>query len=187
MRLVTALFPEFVDWRVYSISQDNRLRLCHASFGKQVSSKFVELGMNLTKMTSMACLIACLCPIGPAFSQDESDLGTREEWQARVDRARDRVEQIRKGGSFVYEDREVLREAIKERTNRALDDEDLRPGDFISTGGGFLRFEGISPDGKRVFSPVDGNGRKAVFQQRARRAPLSAAIIMALFFDAVGV
>lgn len=73
----------------------------------------------------------------------------------QVDRARQRVEQIRREGKFVDHENQPRQESAKEPARRALDDEDLRKGDVVSTESGFLRFEGILPDNRRVFSPVD--------------------------------
>jgi hypothetical protein len=91
----------------------------------------------------------------PGFAQEDADNLTREQWQAQVDRARQRVEQIRREGKFVDQEEPSPQEIDREIAKRALDDEDLRPGDVVSTASGFVRFEGLSPDNKRVFIPVD--------------------------------
>ena len=93
--------------------------------------------------------------LSAAFAQQDEDQSAREEWQAQVDRARQRVEQIRREGKFVVQENQPGQESAKELARRALDDEDLRKGDVVSTESGFLRFEGILPDNRRVFSPVD--------------------------------
>jgi hypothetical protein len=114
----------------------------------------------MDKMTRLLCVTGILLSAtGPGFSQTDGARTEREEWLAEVDRARQRVDKIRKEGSFVDDERETVAEAIKERTRRALADEDLRPGDLVSTEGGFVRFEGISPDSKRIFTPVDPQPR----------------------------
>ena len=91
----------------------------------------------------------------PTFAQEHVDKTTRDEWQAQVDRARQRVEQIRREGRFVDEEKQSPQEAAREMLTRSLDDEDLRPGDIISTEDGFLRFEGVSSDNKRIFVKID--------------------------------
>ena len=77
----------------------------------------------------------------PTFAQEDVDKTARNEWQAQVDRARQRVDQIRREGSFVDEETQSPQQAAREMLTRSLDDEDLRPGDIISTEHGFLRFE----------------------------------------------
>jgi phytoene/squalene synthetase len=91
----------------------------------------------------------------PTFAQEDVDKTTRDEWQAQVDRARQRVEQIRREGRFVDEEKQSPQEAAREMLTRSLDDEDLRPGDIISTEDGFLRFEGVSSDNKRIFVKIE--------------------------------
>jgi hypothetical protein len=102
------------------------------------------LGNKIDKMTRLLWVIGfLLCATGSGFSQDDGARTERKDWQARVDRARQRVEKLRKEGSFVPDEQESFSEAIKERTIRALDDEDLRPGDLVSTKAVFF--------GSRVF------------------------------------
>jgi hypothetical protein len=52
--------------------------------------------------------------LSPAFAQQDEDQSAREEWQARVDRARQRVEQIRRGGKFVDQESQPRQESAKE-------------------------------------------------------------------------
>ena len=92
--------------------------------------------------------------LSPAFAQEDADRQTREEWQAQVERARQRVEQIRREGTFVDQETQSAQEAAKATARRALNDEELRPGDVVSTENGFLRFDGLAADDKRIFSPV---------------------------------
>jgi hypothetical protein len=91
----------------------------------------------------------------PGFAEEDGDNLTKEEWQAQVDRARQRVEQIRREGKFVDQEDQSRQEIDREIAKRALDDEALRPGDVVSTESGFVRFEGLTPDNKRIFVPVD--------------------------------
>lgn len=91
----------------------------------------------------------------PGLAQEDGGDLTREQWQAQVDRARQRVEQIRREGKFVDQEDPSPQQIDREIAKRALDDEDLRPGDVVSTANGFVRFEGLSPDNKRIFAPVD--------------------------------
>jgi hypothetical protein len=90
----------------------------------------------------------------PVLADEDEATQTREEWQAQVERARQRVEQIRREGTFVDQEAESEQENAKETSRRALDDEALRAGDIVSTENGFVRFDGLAPDDKRVFSPV---------------------------------
>jgi phytoene/squalene synthetase len=98
---------------------------------------------------------ASLWLAAPAFAQEDVDKTARDEWQAQVDRARQRVEQIRREGRFVDDEKQSPQQAAREMLTRSLDDEDLRPGDIISTERGFLRFEGVSSDNKRIFVKID--------------------------------
>lgn len=109
------------------------------------------------KLSAILLISACaqLWVCFPGFAQEDGDNLTREEWQAQVDRARQRVEQIRRDGKFVDQEDQSPQEIDREIAKRALDDEDLRPGDVVSTASGFVRFEGLSPDNKRIFVPVD--------------------------------
>jgi hypothetical protein len=91
----------------------------------------------------------------PTLAQEDFDKTARDEWQAQVDRARQRVEQIRREGRFVDEEKQSPQQAAREMLTRSLDDEDLRPGDIVSTEDGFLRFEGVSSDNKRIFVKID--------------------------------
>lgn len=91
----------------------------------------------------------------PTFAQEDIDKAARDEWQAQVDRARQRVEQIRREGRFVDDEKQSAQEAAREMLARSLDDEALRPGDIVSTADGFLRFEGVSSDNKRIFVKID--------------------------------
>lgn len=105
----------------------------------------------------MLLISVCAQIWSPAFAQEESGTQSREEWQAQVERSRQRVEQIRREGKFVDEgpsSEAVAREIDREIARRALDDEDLRPGDLVSTDRGLLRFEGVTPDNKRIFTAV---------------------------------
>jgi hypothetical protein len=89
------------------------------------------------------------------FAQEDVDKIARDEWQAQVNRARQRVEQIRREGRFVEQEQQSPQEASRELLTRVLEDEDLRPGDIVSTESGFLRFEGISSDNKRIFVKIE--------------------------------
>jgi hypothetical protein len=109
---------------------------------------------SITGLRLAGLVSAFLFSNGPAFCQDEDGLIARKEWQAQVDRSRQRVDQIRREGTFIYQEQETSQEEIREQINRALDDDGLRPGDVVSTNDGFLRFEGTSPDNKRIFSPL---------------------------------
>ena len=90
----------------------------------------------------------------PGFSQEEAERQTREDWQAQVERARQKVEQIRREGTFVDQESEPPEETDKEIARRALRDDDLRAGDVVSTENGFVRFEGTTADEKRIFTPI---------------------------------
>jgi hypothetical protein len=111
------------------------------------------------KLRQHIVLVTAVCVelwlISPAFTQEDTDRQTREEWQAQVERARQRVEQLRREGAFVDQENESAEDAAKETARRTLEDEELRAGDVVSTEKGFLRFDGLSPDEKRIFSPVD--------------------------------
>jgi hypothetical protein len=111
------------------------------------------------KLRQYMLLAASVCAelwlMSPAFAQEVGERQTREEWQAQVERARQRVEQIRREGTFVDQENQSPQVIAKETARRALNDEDLLPGDVVSTENGFLRFDGVSPDDKRIFSPVD--------------------------------
>jgi hypothetical protein len=109
------------------------------------------------KLSAILLISACarLSMCSPASAQEDGDNLTREQWQAQVDRARQRVEQIRREGKFVDQDEPSPQEIDREIAKRALDDDDLRPGDVVSTASGFVRFEGLTPDNKRIFVPVD--------------------------------
>jgi phytoene/squalene synthetase len=103
------------------------------------------------RMLLAVAVCALLWPNAQAFAQEDVDKNAKEEWQAQVDRARQRVEQIRREGKFVEQEEQSQQEAARQMLARGLDDEDLRPGDIVSTENGFLRFEGISADNKRIF------------------------------------
>jgi phytoene/squalene synthetase len=103
------------------------------------------------RMLLAVAVFALLWPNAQAFAQEDVDKNAKEEWQAQVDRARQRVEQIRREGKFVEKKEQSQQESARQMLARGLDDEDLRPGDIVSTENGFLRFEGISADNKRIF------------------------------------
>jgi septal ring factor EnvC (AmiA/AmiB activator) len=111
------------------------------------------------KLRQHIVLVTAVCTqlwlISAAFTQEDADRQTREEWQAQVERARQRVEQIRREGAFVDQESESVQEAARATARRALEDEELRAGDVVSTENGFLRFDGLSADDKRIFSPVE--------------------------------
>ena len=81
------------------------------------------------KLSAILLISACarLSMCSPASAQEDGDNLTREQWQAQVDRARQRVEQIRREGKFVDQDEPSPQEIDREIAKRALDDDDLRP------------------------------------------------------------
>jgi hypothetical protein len=113
--------------------------------------------MKFRSCTLLVPVCAHIWLLNPAFAQEEASTQTREEWQAQVERSRQRVEQIRREGKFVDKGpspEAVTREIDSEISRRALDDEDLRPGDLVSTNRGLLRFEGVTRDNSRIFTAV---------------------------------
>jgi hypothetical protein len=115
------------------------------------------------KLSALLLVSVCaqLWACFPGLAEEDGDNLTREQWQAQVDRARQRVEQIRREGKFVDQEEQSPQEIDREIAKRALEDDDLRPGDVVSTANGFVRFEGLTPDNKRIFVPVDaGMNRK---------------------------
>ena len=76
-----------------------------------------------------------------AQDHDSSQL-TREEWQAQVQAARERIELARRQHrSFVP--RALSQDEIAEvASKRVMDDDSLQPGDIVSTTHGLFRFRG---------------------------------------------
>lgn len=74
---------------------------------------------------------------------------TREQWQQRVQEAKERVQRMRREGvSFAPGPSQIE----MDRSRQALDDPDLSPGDIVSTKDGLLLYQGTS-NGKRRFVP----------------------------------
>jgi hypothetical protein len=83
---------------------------------------------------------------GPAAAEElpeehETRL-SREDWTARVEAARQRIEQMRREHkSFVTVEETPVDEA-EDASKRVLGDETLRTGDVVTTTQGFFRFTG---------------------------------------------
>jgi hypothetical protein len=90
----------------------------------------------------------------PASGQDGAVEPGKAEWRARVQKARERVEQLRREGKLAIRRENPLKANDRENARRAMTDEQLRPGDVVATESGFVRFEGMSPDNERVFVPI---------------------------------
>ena len=89
-------------------------------------------------------------PIG-CFAQGRATANTtqmsREEWQAHVKASRERLRLMRREGKSLIAP-PPTQDEIADAASRRVVEDDLRPGDIVSTKAGLLRFRG-SPDRER--------------------------------------
>lgn len=88
----------------------------------------------------LIAVVAVLCFASDAFAQDSGNSGhpalTREQWKARIDAAKARVQEMRREGkSFISPPEENW-------VRRILEDETLVSGDIVVTKWGKFRFVG---------------------------------------------
>ena len=112
---------------------------CENIEGMRRSSHFIAM-VSLTASLSIGC-----------YAQESSTIDTnqmsREEWQAHVKAARDRLSLMRRERkSFVAPP--PTQDEIDEAASKRVLEDDLRPGDIVSTKTGIFRFRG-SPDRER--------------------------------------
>lgn len=94
---------------------------------------------------SLAAISASDCC---AQDRDPSEL-TREEWQAQVRAARERIELARRQHRSFVPHAPSQDEIAEAASKRVLDDDSLQPGDIVSTTHGLFRFRG-GLDGQRT-------------------------------------
>jgi hypothetical protein len=111
------------------------------------SSNCYEISMKLARFRNGIVVVGLVVlASGPALAQDlpeehETRL-SREDWIARVEAARQRIEQMRREHkSFVPVEEQPVDEA-EDASKRVLGDETLRTGDVVTTAQGFFRFTG---------------------------------------------
>jgi hypothetical protein len=103
--------------------------------------------MRLISSVILLALSCCLARPTPA--QDVADPAdplslTREQWNARTDAAKARIEEMRRNGRSMIAPRDENQEDI-DRSNRILEDDTLVYGDIVATKQGLFRFIG-KPD-----------------------------------------
>jgi hypothetical protein len=86
--------------------------------------------------------------ISPDNAPDEQTLITREEWQKRIETARERLKQQRAQGLGVRPAKSD-QEIEQENSDRVMSDDMLKPGDIVSTNRGLLTFKGRPADARK--------------------------------------
>jgi hypothetical protein len=80
----------------------------------------------------------------PSVPSDDTQL-TREQWQQRIEAARERLRQRRVNGLGLRPAATTERARDQDNTERAMSDDSLQPGDMISTPKGLMTFKGVKP------------------------------------------
>ena len=124
--------------------------------GKMVEPKVARPHYGYMDGMRRSCLILVVVsltasPSTGCFAQERTTPDTtvmsREEWQAHVKAARERLGQMRRERkSFVAPP--PSQDEIAEAASKRVLEDDLRPGDIVSTKAGLFRFRG-SPDRER--------------------------------------
>jgi hypothetical protein len=88
----------------------------------------------------LAALFSMRC-IAQEREQDPSRM-SREQWQAQIKAARERSEAMRRERRFLVLPPPTSEELAEEASRKVLEDDSLRPGDFVSTNRGLFQFHG---------------------------------------------
>ena len=112
---------------------------------------------NFTRMTRLLASIIMVCEAALYSTRggsqelqnvDSHSMGqketSREEWQAQIKSARERVETIRRERKIFIAPPLTQPDLDQEASRRALEDDSLQRGDIVSTNRGMFRFEGNS-------------------------------------------
>jgi hypothetical protein len=90
----------------------------------------------------------------PSASSDDTQL-TREQWQQRVEAARERLRQQRTNGLGLRPATTTERARDQDNTERAMSDDSLQPGDMVSTPKGLMTFKGAKTQSGEPGQPAD--------------------------------
>ena len=96
----------------------------------------------------LTAFVSARCPAQERPERDVSEM-SREEWQAQIRADRERSQLIRRERRFLVPQPPTPEELAEEASRRVLEDDDLRPGDVVSTNRGLFRYQGV-PDRQRT-------------------------------------
>jgi hypothetical protein len=122
-------------------------RLWHQSTAPRASGtradRYTVYMKRVLTFIAMASLMTASvnCPAQDRSSDDPSQI-SREEWQAQIKAARERLIAMRREHKSFAPRTPTPEERAEEASRRILEDESLMPGDLVSTNRGLFRFEG---------------------------------------------
>ena len=90
----------------------------------------------------------------PSAPSDDTQL-TREQWQQRIEAARERLRQQRTNGPGLRPAATTERARDQDNTERAMSDDSLQPGDMVSTPKGLMTFKGAKTQSGEPGQPAD--------------------------------
>jgi hypothetical protein len=95
----------------------------------------------------LTALVSARCA-AQDWAEREPSAMSREEWQARIKADRERSQLVRRERRFFLPPPPTPEELAEEASRRVLED-DLRPGDIVSTNRGLFRYQGV-PERQRT-------------------------------------
>ena len=105
--------------------------------------------MKRFALTAIALAIHPLICAAEVPAAEQAVEMSREEWQARVEAARQRLDLMRREGRSFIPEPPTPDEIAEEASKQVLGDDSLRRGDIVSTNRGLFRFQGL-PDKERT-------------------------------------